>query len=777
MTAQLEHREYQQRIITKAVEAYLTDYKSILVESPTGSGKSIMGLSICKILEEKLGISINWVAMRRKLLDQAYKENKKVGVKNIKFISMFDKNPPKADFMVTDECLPGDTKVIVLDKMSPYICTMFDIMNGFGTHVLSTDNNGLIFQPILNRTYMGVKELIEVETEDGIILITDNGKIFCNNNFICVSELSIDMLVNKLCCQTYNNEGGTTHGKERTKRIRSDTITETKESSTMRVRMWPEGTVELTWSLLSQVFVQPSYNDGHIQIKPETRTNSTWDIIRRCQSPVYQKQKRAGIGNCQNEDTSFDQKTTRIHKLAISRDTELCSINTKNIKEQRVRERNSGVQYSINKAIIRDRERIIQTKENSNKRISGQIRRSRINRVVDGRRLNSGISNSLILMGRERNYQEMAIGEMEYQQSDKIRQKSNKTVYLSNSTRCVQSTQNNIQTYDPKSMVQIQTLPTIPTNGKIISIRRTGIFVDTFDIGVENTHCFYANGILVHNCQHDSADTCTTLHNTMKAKYSLGLTATPFRTDKIKLSYEKIISDCGVRFLIEQNYLSNFNQWVIPKFDVSTICNQYMADPDRWGKSIIYLKDKKLCLEADQILKSNGIASEVIFGNHSPSRREEIYDQFEEGKIKVLMNVYLLTEGFDCPDLQTVWVKDCGRLCTMQMAGRVLRKDPNNPHKVAHVVQSENTYYPYTKTAKAKMQYVFVDNEWRSVEAGPQVEQVSSRVRTTILVKPVEIPKYVTNGGMGNLVVDKRGNVTIKKSSQKRRESDYFDLD
>lgn len=380
MAIPIEHREYQQRIITKAIEAYNTNYKSILIESPTGSGKTVVGLSICKALEEKLNIKINWVAMRRKLLAQAAKENERIGVKNINFMSMFDKNPPQADFMVTDEA------------------------------------------------------------------------------------------------------------------------------------------------------------------------------------------------------------------------------------------------------------------------------------------------------------------------------------------------------------------------------------------------------------QHDSADTCTTLHNTTKAKYSLGLTATPFRTDKIKLSYEKIISDCGVRFLIEGGYLSNFNQWVIPKFDVSTVCNQYLSNPDRWGKSIVYFKDKKLCLEADQILKSNGISSEVIFGNHSMTRREEIYDQFEEGKIKVLINVYLLTEGFDCPDLQTVFIKDCGRLCTMQMAGRVLRKDPSNPLKVANVVQSESTYYPYTKTAKAKMQYVFTDNEWRSIEAGPQVEQVSSTVRTTILVKHVEIPKYVTDGGMGNLIVNKKGEIKVKKRTMKH-ESDFFGID
>jgi hypothetical protein len=41
-------------------------------------------------------------------------------------------------------------------------------------------------------------------------------------------------------------------------------------------------------------------------------------------------------------------------------------------------------------------------------------------------------------------------------------------------------------------------------NMKIIGVRKITNFVgNRYDIEIENTHCYYANGILVHNCKSD----------------------------------------------------------------------------------------------------------------------------------------------------------------------------------------------------------------------------------------------------------------------------------
>ena len=77
---------------------------SVLVESPTGSGKTIMGLEVARQMQRRYGFSIGWVAMRRNLLSQAEEENRRRGFGvDLKFISMFDKNPPQVDMLVVDE--------------------------------------------------------------------------------------------------------------------------------------------------------------------------------------------------------------------------------------------------------------------------------------------------------------------------------------------------------------------------------------------------------------------------------------------------------------------------------------------------------------------------------------------------------------------------------------------------------------------------------------------------------------------------------------------------
>jgi len=105
-TPLIELRPYQLRIVAKAVDNYVNkSVRSVLIDSPTGSGKTIVALMICRAMHELKGARIGWVAMRRNLLSQAEFENKRRGFHlPIKFISMFEKEPPTdLDMLVVDE--------------------------------------------------------------------------------------------------------------------------------------------------------------------------------------------------------------------------------------------------------------------------------------------------------------------------------------------------------------------------------------------------------------------------------------------------------------------------------------------------------------------------------------------------------------------------------------------------------------------------------------------------------------------------------------------------
>jgi hypothetical protein len=414
-----------------------------------------------------------------------------------------------------------------------------------------------------------------------------------------------------------------------------------------------------------------------------------------------------------------------------------------------------------------NREENLFPKEDSHEGISGENRQIGSGSMVHGRRVNKRFRNSLFLSEREPSNCSMVQKEMGNCVFYENRQTCKIAFSAMQGRECLEIAPISISVCAPKSLVQIQTSSCKSVGRQIIDVKKTKVLVRTYDIGVENTHCFFANGILVHNCQHDAAATMSDLHQDTASKMSLGLTATPFRTDRIKLSFDKIINDCGVRFLIEKGYLSQFERLVIPDWLPATVATRFLEDRERWGKSVIYMKNKDLCYETQERLVAGGVKAAVMLGSQSNDERNELFEQFEDGDLQVLINVYLLSEGFDCPALNTVWVRDSGKLCSQQMSGRVLRKDPKNPAKVANIVQSQQTWYPYTKCAKAQREYLWESAQWRSIEPSELSDKIAQIVQDEILPVPVFLPPYLDFAGKTVIRVGKNGEVNVSKRRRK----------
>lgn len=89
------------------------------------------------------------------------------------------------------------------------------------------------------------------------------------------------------------------------------------------------------------------------------------------------------------------------------------------------------------------------------------------------------------------------------------------------------------------------------------------------------------------------------------------------------------------------------------------------------------------------IARKLGVSCDTIDSvNDTKKTREAKLKRFREGKIKVLFNVAILTAGYDLPAL------DCVIMCRatkslrlyVQSIGRAIRVDPENPDKVAQVI-------------------------------------------------------------------------------------------
>jgi hypothetical protein len=111
--------------------------------------------------------------------------------------------------------------------------------------------------------------------------------------------------------------------------------------------------------------------------------------------------------------------------------------------------------------------------------------------------------------------------------------------------------------------------------------------------------------------------------------------------------------------------------------------------------------------------------------------------------VSVMINMLILSEGFDCPSLQTVFCRPSGRLCTTQMAGRALRKHASLPFK--QIVQCGQTRHPFPRTAAPAEQYLWAEaqGEWRSLKANRQLDAMSRRMQALIAASPAALPKML----------------------------------
>ena len=252
--------------------------------------------------------------------------------------------------------------------------------------------------------------------------------------------------------------------------------------------------------------------------------------------------------------------------------------------------------------------------------------------------------------------------------------------------------------------------------------------------------------LVIDEAQHDGALSMANLHSHIKPKLILGLSATPFRSDRVKLCFEKVIRDAGIHRLIADGYLSPYHHYTLESWRPERVADAYADDPDRWGRSLMFFHTHEQCRRCLLRLAERGVAAELVT---SQTDRDRQIADFEAGRVPVLINMLLLVEGFDFPGLQTVFCRPSGKLPTIQMAGRVLRTHPEHRHKT--VVQSVTTPHPFPRTAAPAEQYLWQDDEWRSVMPNAELDLMCQRMQGLLALTEPELPKLVADRPLPDL--------------------------
>jgi len=214
--------------------------------------------------------------------------------------------------------------------------------------------------------------------------------------------------------------------------------------------------------------------------------------------------------------------------------------------------------------------------------------------------------------------------------------------------------------------------------------------------------------LVVDECHRCPSRTFTEAVSDFDANYMLGLSATPWRRDKLTKVIFWHLGDLhhkvDQRRLVERGHVlsaevivreTDFKPFFDPVNEYSKMMSELTSDDERnrliaadiarevsenQGVCLVLSDRKKHCESLQAILRyKHKISSEVLTGDLNVGQRQAVLDRLNQGEVRVLLATgQLIGEGFDHRDLSPLFlatpVKFSGRV--MQYLGRVLRPAP-----------------------------------------------------------------------------------------------------
>lgn len=211
--------------------------------------------------------------------------------------------------------------------------------------------------------------------------------------------------------------------------------------------------------------------------------------------------------------------------------------------------------------------------------------------------------------------------------------------------------------------------------------------------------------IIIDEAHHSISDSYQRVLQHFPEAKVLGVTATPDRGDMKNLGqvFESLAYEYTLPKAIKEGYLSPIKAVTIPlrvnltgvglqsgdfkAGDLGTALDPYLeqiaAEMGRYcmdKKTVVFLPLVKTSQKFRDILAGHGFRAAEVNGESQD--RAEILRDFAAGKYNVLCNSMLLTEGWDCPDVDCIVVLRPTKVRSLycQMVGRGTRLAPGKDH-------------------------------------------------------------------------------------------------
>lgn len=215
----------------------------------------------------------------------------------------------------------------------------------------------------------------------------------------------------------------------------------------------------------------------------------------------------------------------------------------------------------------------------------------------------------------------------------------------------------------------------------------------------------YFNTIIIDEAHHCISDSYQRVLKHFPDAKVLGVTATPDRGDMKNLGqvFESLAYEYTLPKAIKEGYLSPIKAVTIPlqvdltgvgmqsgdfkAGDLGTALDPYLEsiakEMEKYckdKKTVVFLPLVKTSQKFRDILNDHGFQAAEVNGESQD--RAVILEDYAKGKYNVLCNSMLLTEGWDCPDVDSIVVLRPTKVRSLycQMVGRGTRLAPGKDH-------------------------------------------------------------------------------------------------
>lgn len=231
-----------------------------------------------------------------------------------------------------------------------------------------------------------------------------------------------------------------------------------------------------------------------------------------------------------------------------------------------------------------------------------------------------------------------------------------------------------------------------------------------YNIEVEDTHTYLINdGVVVHNCHHAVAPANMSVLEQLgvfEDVRCVGFTATMVRADDYGLGdvWQDVVYKKDILWGIINGFLTDvraeeisvdgltladiakkrgdyqegkLGDALVSSGSGEVVAKQYLEKAGT-KQGIVFTPTVACAEDFLYWFEKEGIPSALVVGTTPVEERQEIYSEYEKGKIRVLVSVMALTEGFDMPQAEVAVIArpTMNQGLYIQMVGRVLRPFP-----------------------------------------------------------------------------------------------------